>query len=81
MPEEGKRLSGVEIRGILARGCTEEEFNQLRCPVCGAALSLHVHPDLTQLNAYCSSPTMHVTLQESVAPQTWFKKYVGGGWW
>lgn len=65
----------------LLQGCSEDEFAQLRCPVCAQRLVLSVHPNLRSFCVRCAANTLHFIRHESVsrAPRWWQNK-ISGGW-
>jgi hypothetical protein len=66
-----------QITASIAAGCSEEEFRQLRCPVCDSVLELRVQPGLGVCTAMCRQP-MH--LRWHIRPRqeapAWWGKYV-----
>ena len=75
-----KEIDKIVLR--LHQGCSEEEFAQLRCPVCNGAVTLSVHPSLNAFCVRCADNTLHFIRHESTsrAPR-WWKKRITGGWY
>ena len=70
-----------EIIKRLIEGCSEEEFAALRCPICGSALNLHVHPNLQTFAVSCATNTLHLFMHESIlAAPAWWNGRISGGW-
>ena len=63
----------------LIAGCSEEELSRFRCPVCGAPMSIHVHPQLTAFFLRCNASSLHVgKTVETLTSQDWWRSKVGG---
>jgi len=63
----------------LIAGCSEDEFSRFRCPVCGAGMSIHVHPHLTAFFLCCTSSSLHVgKTVETASAHDWWRSKVGG---
>jgi DNA replicative helicase MCM subunit Mcm2 (Cdc46/Mcm family) len=73
-----------QIASIVRRvkeGCSEAEFAALRCPKCGAALALHVHPNLHTFAVFCTTSTLHMMKHESTAEApTWWHNRITSDW-
>jgi hypothetical protein len=71
-----------EILRHLLEGCSEEEFTKLHCPVCGSALTLHVHPKLHTFTVSCSASTLHLMKHDRIAEApAWWQSRISGGWY
>jgi hypothetical protein len=81
-PDDEKRFRGIAliVRRLLD-GCSEEDFGMLRCPQCGAALALHVHPNLHTFAVSCTVSTLHMMKHEQIAvAPAWWHHRVTSGW-
>jgi hypothetical protein len=72
------------IKGIVAKlktGCDETEFAAFKCPVCGKALALKVHPNRRSFYLHCPTTSVHLGIHDQCADApVWWGKYVTGGW-
>jgi len=82
-PEDQERFRKIdEIFRRLMEGCTEEEFTNLRCPVCGAALIFHVHPKLHSFFVRCAASNLHLSRHGNISEApAWWHGRIGGGWY
>jgi hypothetical protein len=82
-PQDEERLRKVDaIFRHLLGGCSEREFTKLRCPVCGSALTLHVHPNLHTFAVSCTASTLHFMRHDSISEAPiWWRTRIGGGWY
>jgi hypothetical protein len=70
------------IRELLSRGCTEEEFATLRCPVCSAPASLRVHHTRPLAFVFCPLQTTHLAMHVGcLSRQPWWSKVPNVGWY
>ena len=71
-----------QIRSLLVDGCTENQFEEMRCPKCGQALTLTVHENRKKFFVRCSNNSTHLAFQgESLKSHDWWAKLVGSGWY
>lgn len=80
--QPGGSSPSAALRDQIARGCSEEEFHKMRCPVCSASLSIHVHPSKTAFFLRCSKNSLHLGIHgETVVGYGWWDKFISGGWY
>ena len=71
-----------EIRSLLTNGCSEEQFEQMRCPKCGQTITLTVHANKKKFFVRCSVDSTHMSFQgECESPEEWRSRLVGAGWY
>jgi hypothetical protein len=80
--EDEARFRAIDaIFTQLVSGCSEDEFRELRCPVCGDSLTLNVHPKLHSFFVRCVSSSVHLGRHgEIVEAPSWWQSRVTGGW-
>ncbi len=81
--EDEERIGRIDaiIRRLKA-GCSEEDFAKLRCPACGAALALHVHPNLHNFAVACTASTLHLMRHADISEApAWWRSRITGGWY
>ena len=72
MPESHKR-----IRDALAAGCSEKDFSEMRCPVCGDELRLAVDRMLEEFHVSCQSDSTHLSMHgEILSAPDWYTNKV-----
>jgi hypothetical protein len=72
----------ADIKSKLASGCSEEEFSQMRCPKCGAALTLSVRPKANTFFVRCMVNSIHLAMTgEGSERPSWWDRYTGTGWY
>ena len=71
-----------EIRALLTGQCTEEQFQQMRCPKCSQTLTLTVHENKKNFFVRCSNDSTHLSFQGVCeSPHEWRTRLVGAGWY
>ncbi len=78
--------SREQIRAAIALGdrmaarCTLEEFQDMRCPICSKALTIHTHTKSGGFSLRCSESSLHMDRSGTVAPPApeWWAAYEGG---
>ena len=77
-----KRARAIaSIISKLKAGCSQYEFFQLRCPVCGDGLSLSVNPNRRILYVRCKKYSMHVGVHDEVDHWVdWWANFISDGW-
>lgn len=81
--EDEKRFRDIDTIFLrLLGGCSEDEFMAIRCPVCGEALILRVHPSLHYFFVRCTSDSTHLGRTEEMdRPPAWWHSHVTTGWY
>jgi hypothetical protein len=70
-----------EIVEKLTKGCSEDEFKAMRCPICAEPLLLKVHPTRRAMSVRChKSVHMQKHIKMDVSPE-WQGTYVSDIWW
>jgi hypothetical protein len=65
----------------LQAGCDEKEFVTFKCPVCGEAMALNMHPNRRGFFLHCRASTIHVGVTQTIEnPADWWDNYISGGW-
>jgi hypothetical protein len=82
-PNDPARYAAIDsFRARLIAGCSEEEFNSMRCPVCGDHLTINVHSNHSTFHVRCKTSPLHVSFHESSsAKPEWWKAHMRGGWY
>ena len=64
----------------VAARCTQEEFQAMRCPICGKGLTIHTHAKTGGFSLRCSESSLHIYRSGTVAPPApeWWAAYEGG---
>jgi hypothetical protein len=71
-----------KIKNTLTGGCSEMEFKDLRCPVCGSELNLVVHPHGHKFFVRCQKDSTHLAMHgEATTTPDWWCKNIGAGWY
>ena len=71
-----------EIRRTLSIGGSEEELEAIHCPVCGGAVTFHVHPRRRMFFIRCVADTTHLAMHGvNTASPDWWEKYVEHAGW
>jgi hypothetical protein len=71
-----------QISSDLIRGCSERDFLEMRCPMCGSELTLTIHPHGRKFFVRCQKDSTHVAMHgESATPPEWWRMKVGSGWY
>lgn len=72
----------LALRDRVAAGCSEPEFEVMRCPVCGAPVILNVHHNHSTFSVRCSRHWLDLMLHgTSDLKMHWWTKYMRGGWY
>jgi hypothetical protein len=82
-PNDPARYDAIHsFRARLIAGCSEEEFNAIRCPVCGDHLTINVHNDHSTFSIRCKTSSLHVSVSgQSGAKPEWWRAHMRGGWY
>ena len=81
-PEDEEKFHAIDgMLNSMLNGCSEEEFLRFRCPFCGSALKMDVHPSLHSFYISCALDSLHFLRTEEVekAPE-WWKTRTSNGW-
>lgn len=71
-----------QIRRLLTDGCSETQFSELRCPVCGGGLAFVVHPNGRRYFVRCEASNAHLSMHgETPTPPAWWASHVRSGGW
>jgi hypothetical protein len=70
MSEEHK-VEQERIRSRLANGCSNEEFDAMRCPVCGSSLGVIIKARFTAFFVHCSKVESHFGVHGDGVPELW----------
>ena len=70
------------IRNSLVAGCSEQEFDAMRCPICAERLRLAVRPNGQEFHVCCQRDTTHVSMHDhsDVSPD-WWQNHKTSGWY
>ena len=81
-PDDDEKFQAINdmIKSLL-NGCSEAEFLQFRCPFCGNALKMDVHPGLHTFYISCARDSMHFFKTQRVEnPPQWWRTKTSNGW-
>jgi len=71
-----------QIRCLLTNGCSETEFSELHCPVCGGGLAFVVHPNGRRYFVRCEASSTHLSMHgENLNSPVWWRSHVRTGGW
>ena len=65
------------IKDALTAGCSQKEFAEMRCPICGDELRLAVDQKLRAFHVRCQSDSTHLSMHgEILKPPEWYRNKV-----
>jgi hypothetical protein len=75
----GEASARPDVCQRLVDGCSEDEFANMRCPVCNGHLVLH--PRGRSFSIRCKTNALHLMKHGTTekAPK-WWAKWISGGW-
>jgi hypothetical protein len=75
-------MSHEGIRKAIIAGCSEDELNAMRCPVCNGPVTFVVHPKRRSFFIRCNASNFHLAITgESASSPEWWGKYVMPNVW
>lgn len=71
----------TKITDAVVGGCSKEEFQAMRCPVCGSPLMIALHPKKNLFFVRCDMSSIHLSVHHEISTRTdWMDEFVSTGW-